>query len=230
MSTDLDATRIVRSWLRTDEHESADRLLDNVLALLDATPQHRAPWPVRRFAHMNSYAKLAVAAVAVVAVALVGINLLPRSSSSVGGAGPAPSPSASPSATPTPLPSPSQSPASAGWPIGTLLDQRYPATTSSGGRETNEPRNDGIAQNVQRRSQPEASLRLATGPSVSRARGIQAWPGTATSADAAGRCTGEIGSSVRRSTGTCGSGACPPRRSPRRSCDPPSAPTPRRGC
>ena len=42
MSTDRDTTRIVRSWLRTDEHESADRVLDNVLALLDATPQRRS--------------------------------------------------------------------------------------------------------------------------------------------------------------------------------------------
>src|SRR4029078_1545005 len=105
MSTDLDATRIVRSWLRTDEHESADRLLDNVLALLDATPQHRARWPVRRFAQMKSYAKLAIAAAAVVAVALVGINLLPRSGSDVGGGiAPTATPSPSPSPTPTPTP------------------------------------------------------------------------------------------------------------------------------
>ena len=37
--------------------------------------------------------------------------------------------------------------------------QRASASTSLGGRETNEPRKDGIAQNVQRRSQPEASFR-----------------------------------------------------------------------
>ena len=30
MTTDRDMTRIVRSWLRTDEHESADRVLDGV--------------------------------------------------------------------------------------------------------------------------------------------------------------------------------------------------------
>jgi len=106
MSTDLDATRIVRSWLHTDEHDSADRVLDNVLVLLDATPQHRSRWPVRRFAQMNSYAKLAIAAAAVVAVVLVGINLLPRSSSEVGGAGPAPSPSASTPASSSGSPAP----------------------------------------------------------------------------------------------------------------------------
>ena len=33
MSAERDTTRIVRSWLRTDEHESADRVLDTVLTL-----------------------------------------------------------------------------------------------------------------------------------------------------------------------------------------------------
>ena len=50
MSTDRDTTRIVRSWLQTDEHESADRVLDAVLDQLDTTPQRRATWwPARRF-------------------------------------------------------------------------------------------------------------------------------------------------------------------------------------
>src|SRR5690606_30416620 len=42
--------------------------------------------------------------------------------------------------------------------------QRASASRSSGGRDRNAPRNLGIAQNVQRRSQPEASLRGAYGP------------------------------------------------------------------
>src|SRR5919112_4062972 len=42
--------------------------------------------------------------------------------------------------------------------------------TSPGRRETNDPRNDGIAQNEQRRSQPLASLRGAIGPPSSRLR------------------------------------------------------------
>jgi hypothetical protein len=104
MSTDRDMTRIVRSWLRTDEHESADRVLDIVLARLDATPQRRSRWPARRIADMNTFAKFAIAAAAVVVVAIAGINLLPGGSG-VGG-GPAVSPSPSPSATPTPSPSP----------------------------------------------------------------------------------------------------------------------------
>ena len=39
MKSDPDLARTVRSWLRTDENESADRVLDNVLGLLDTTPQ-----------------------------------------------------------------------------------------------------------------------------------------------------------------------------------------------
>jgi hypothetical protein len=102
MGTERDVTRIVRSWLRTDEHESADHVLDNVLSLLDATPQRRSWWPARRIADMNTIAKLAIAAAAVVVVAVIGINLLPASGR-VGG-GPAVSPS--PSVTPVPSQSP----------------------------------------------------------------------------------------------------------------------------
>ncbi len=80
MHTEQDVSRIVRSWLRVDEHESADQVLAIVLDSLDATPQRRQWWPARRIPEMNSYAKLAIAAVAVVAVAIVGFNLLPAGS------------------------------------------------------------------------------------------------------------------------------------------------------
>lgn len=97
MSTDQDTARIVRSWLRTDEHESADRILGDVLALLDATPQHR-PWAVRRIAPMNPLAKLIAATAAVVVVAVVGVNLLGNGITGPGGFTPKPSaPSPSPS-------------------------------------------------------------------------------------------------------------------------------------
>ena len=87
MSAERDMTRIVRSWLQVDEHESADRVLDIVLDLLDTTPQHRSAWPVRRFVVMNSYAKLAIAAVVVVVVTIGGLALLrPGGSSGPGGA------------------------------------------------------------------------------------------------------------------------------------------------
>jgi hypothetical protein len=95
MSTDRDTTRIVRSWLQTDEYESADRVLDVVLDQLDTTPQRRATWwPVRRLPPMNTTAKLALAAAAVVVVALLGLRfMLPD----VGG----------PTGTPEPTPIPS---------------------------------------------------------------------------------------------------------------------------
>ena len=96
MSTDRDTTRIVRSWLRTDEHESADRVLDAVLDQLDTTPQRRVTWwPVRRFPEMNNSAKLALAAAAVLVAAFLGIRfLLPGQN--IGGPGPTPTPAASP--------------------------------------------------------------------------------------------------------------------------------------
>ncbi len=99
MSTDLDTTRIVRSWLRTDEHESADRVLDDVLALLDATPQRQRVRPARRFVDEKSLAKLAMAVAAVLVVAFVGTNLLP----SFGSVGTLPSPLPT-SATTSPTP------------------------------------------------------------------------------------------------------------------------------
>jgi hypothetical protein len=110
MSADRDLTRTVRSWLHTDEHESAERVLDDVLALLDATPQRRPWWPARRIADMNTYAKLAIAAAAVVVAAVVGINLFPARGG-IGPGVPVVTPSPSPAPTPTLQPSPSSSPA-----------------------------------------------------------------------------------------------------------------------
>ena len=106
MSTDRDTTRIVRSWLRTDEHESADRVLDAVLDQLDTTPQRRATWwPARRFPEMNNSAKLALAAAAVVVAALLGIQFL-GPGQNVGAPDlddPDPSAATTPSASPRPL-------------------------------------------------------------------------------------------------------------------------------
>ena len=90
MSTERDMTRVVRSWLRTDEHESADRVLDTVLDLLDATPQRRSWWPARRIADMNTYAKILIAAAAIVVVAVVGLDLLPANGGVGGAASPSP--------------------------------------------------------------------------------------------------------------------------------------------
>ena len=79
MQTDPDLMRTVRSWLRTDEHESADRVRKAVLAQLDTTPQRRLWSSARRFAQMNNVFKLAAATVGVVLVVVVGITLLPGS-------------------------------------------------------------------------------------------------------------------------------------------------------
>jgi hypothetical protein len=105
MSTDRDTTRIVRSWLRTDEHESADRVLDAVVDQLDTTPQRRFTWwPARRFPEMNNTAKLALAAAAVVVAAFLGIRFLLPGEVGIGGPGPTPTPDAAPAALPSPGP------------------------------------------------------------------------------------------------------------------------------
>ena len=104
MSSDRDTTRIVRSWLRTDEHESANRVLDAVLERLDTTPQRRSTWwPARRFPEMNQTMRVALASAAVVAVALVGISVF---RGLVGG----PNLGGGPAS--TPAPSPTQGPSS----------------------------------------------------------------------------------------------------------------------
>jgi hypothetical protein len=98
MSTDHDTTRIVRSWLRTDEHESADRVLDAVLDQLDTTRQRRATWwPARRITTLNNTTKLALTAAAVVLVAFLGITYLVPGGANLGGPDPttAPSPTTS---------------------------------------------------------------------------------------------------------------------------------------
>jgi hypothetical protein len=98
MSTDRDVTRIVRSWLEDGATALPDRVLDNVLDQLPATPQRRAWWPTRRFREMNMPIRIAVAAAAVAIVAVVGMTFLPRSDSNFGA--PAPTPSPTPSASP----------------------------------------------------------------------------------------------------------------------------------
>jgi hypothetical protein len=104
MSTDRDTTRIVRSWLRADEHDSADRVLGTVLDRLDTTPQRRAAWwPVRRLSEMNTTAKVALGAAAVVVAALLGINYLLPGGPSIGGPGPTDEASFAAAPTPTAL-------------------------------------------------------------------------------------------------------------------------------
>jgi len=97
MSTDHDTTRIVRSWLKLDEYESADRVLGAVLDQLDAIPQRRARWPARRFPPMSNMVRITLATAAVVLLAFLGIRFLGGVNVS------SPSDTATPSPSPTPV-------------------------------------------------------------------------------------------------------------------------------
>jgi hypothetical protein len=102
MSTDRDVTQSVRSWLREDRHEDADRVLDLVLDQLDTTPQRRAGWLARRFSLMNGTTmRFGIAAAVVVAAAVLGITLLARPNDTVG---PATTPTPTPNATAASIP------------------------------------------------------------------------------------------------------------------------------
>ena len=95
MSQERDVTRLFRSWIREDQHESADQVLGAVLDRLDTTPQLRSWWPARRSNRMNGFAKLLAAAAAVLLVAVVGYQFLPAQGGVGGEPTIAPSPSPS---------------------------------------------------------------------------------------------------------------------------------------
>jgi hypothetical protein len=101
MSTDRDTPRIVRSWIREDEYVSASRILDNVLDIVDTTPQRRHSLLARRPPFMSNTVRLVLGVAAVVVVALLGYQFF--IAPNVGGPGPSPSPTAEP--TPSPVPS-----------------------------------------------------------------------------------------------------------------------------
>ena len=75
--------------------------------------------------------------------------------------------------------------------------QRASLMISVGLREIKEPRKYGIAQNEQRRSQPDAIFNGAHGATPRRLRE------NSSSSRASARSTGAIGRSARRSRGTC---------------------------
>jgi hypothetical protein len=100
VSADRDVTRIVRSWLEEGVTALPDRVLDNVLDQLPATPQRRARWPVRRVLDMLIPSRIAVAAAAVVALAVLGVIAFPKGR---GVATQGASPTPPPSPTPTPI-------------------------------------------------------------------------------------------------------------------------------
>jgi Tol biopolymer transport system component len=99
VSTDRDLTNFVRSWLHTDQHESADRVLSAVFDRLETTPQRRPLWRAWRSNLMNGTFKLVAAGTAAVLVAAIGLgiylkqpNVGPTSSPPPGTAGDSPSP------------------------------------------------------------------------------------------------------------------------------------------
>ena len=100
MSTNRDETRIVRSWLEEGVTTLPDRVLDQVLDQLPATPQRRSSWLARRFPPMNTYLRFGLAAAVVALAAILGISYFSRSNI---GNPPEASPSPSVAATPTPL-------------------------------------------------------------------------------------------------------------------------------
>jgi hypothetical protein len=108
MSAERDVNRLVRSWLRIEEHEAADGVLQNVLSRLDTTPQRRPLWSARRFSPMTPFLRIAAAIAAVALIAVLGTSILPG----IGG----PSPTAT-RQTVTPTPSPAAVPSPTAGPI-----------------------------------------------------------------------------------------------------------------
>ena len=103
MSTDRDATRIVRSWLDEGVTALPDRILDAVLDELPATRQRRNTWwPARRVSTAKALA-LGLGAAAVVIVAILGYRFFVPSGTSTGGPAETPTPTPSPMAWPTGL-------------------------------------------------------------------------------------------------------------------------------
>jgi hypothetical protein len=99
-------------WLRTDENESADRVLDAVLDRLDTTPQRRATWwTVWGNPLMNSTTMgFGVGAAALVALVFLGLQLL--QGPNIGG----------PIATDETSPSPTATATEAAWVPGAALE------------------------------------------------------------------------------------------------------------
>jgi hypothetical protein len=104
MSTDLDTTRIVRSWLEEGVTRLPDRVLDDVFDRLPATRQRRATaWPARRLFDMNKTLTFVVAAATIAIVAFLGIRLFGGPADNLGDTAQTPTPILT--ATPAALPS-----------------------------------------------------------------------------------------------------------------------------
>ena len=107
MNANHELERRLADFYATEAPQRApDRVLEAVLATSEITRQRRAvirlPW---RFPIMNSYAKVAIAAVVVIAIGAVGLTVLrPGTAPGVGGQATTPSPEPSPPSSPSPAP------------------------------------------------------------------------------------------------------------------------------
>jgi hypothetical protein len=99
MTDDQQLSALLDEWLVEGPREMPDRVIDVVAHRIQRQPQ-RPAWRLDRRLRMNTSLKAAAALAAVILVAVIGYNLLPGSTSSVGGPVALPSPwvSASPSA------------------------------------------------------------------------------------------------------------------------------------
>jgi hypothetical protein len=104
--TERSFDRIADAFLADGPVVLPDRVLDAAFAEVHRTRQRRVLVRVpRRFPIMNTFAKLAVAAVAVIALGVLGLNVLGPKEGGVGGTPAAsPSPTVAPTATPAPTP------------------------------------------------------------------------------------------------------------------------------
>jgi hypothetical protein len=106
MTANHDLERRIAAFYATEAPLRApDRVLATALETIDITPQRRAlirvPW---RFPPMNTYARVAVAAVAVIAIGAIGLSFLDGRTPGTGGVA-SPSPTTIPIASPTASPS-----------------------------------------------------------------------------------------------------------------------------
>ena len=106
--------RIAEAYLADGPTVLADRVFDAALGEVHLTRQRRRLWRTPwRFSDMNTFAKVAVAAVAVIAVGFLGMTFLqPGGNGGVGAPSPTPSPTVAPtpSLTPTPTAIPTPDP------------------------------------------------------------------------------------------------------------------------
>ncbi len=115
MTDDLSFERLARDWLELGPVEAPSDIVQAAFVEINKTPQERdlrVPW---RFPTMNSFAKVAIAAIAVVAVGTLGVIALRPGGTGIVGSAPTPTPAPAPTSTPTlaPTPTPAPSPTAA---------------------------------------------------------------------------------------------------------------------